>query len=96
MENNTQQSETAQRLRDFHEQSKNVKSKKEPRHSEDILQFCAVVIIIISILSCPILCFAYGFNFFLALWYAFGGFTFGILLYVVAKICRLLDIIKDK
>lgn len=92
MSENPQLNETAQRLKEFHEQSKKVKSPKEPRHSEDVLQFCGVVFIFFSIISGLVLYLGYDFNFFVALGCAFGGFTFGIFLYVIGKICRLLSI----
>lgn len=96
MEENTQQNETDQSLKEFHEKSKNVKSPKEPHHSEDVLQFCAVVFIFLSIISGIVLWLGLDFNFFVALGYAFAGFTFGILLYVIGKICRLLSIMCNK
>ena len=90
-EKDSQHKQTTQILTEFHRQAKEIKPAKEPTHSEDVLQFCAFIIMILSIISCPVICLAYDFNFFIALGLAFVGFTSGVLLYVVAKICRLLD-----
>ena len=83
--------QTAERLSQFHQQN----SEKSETHSEGLLSICSVAVSILSILAGIFLWVGLDFGFWTSLLYAFGGFTTGLLMYVVAKICRLLVEIRD-
>lgn len=80
--------ETAERLKRFHEQTK--RQPKEPIHSDIILAFCAVIIIIVGVIAS-----FFAFKGFVCAIYAFLSFTTGVFLYTVAKIYTTLREIRD-
>ena len=80
--------ETAERLKRFHEQTK--RQPKEPIHSDIILAFCAVIIIIVGVIGS-----FFAFKGVDCAIYAFLSFTTGVLLYTVAKIYTTLREIRD-
>ena len=79
---------------EFHAQTKRQQPKET--QSEEVLTVCGIILMIIAVLGGLVMWFAYDFNFFIALAYAFGGFVFGLTIYVIAKICKVLVEIRDK
>ena len=85
-ENTTEQ--TAERLREFHEQSK--RQPKEPIHSDKILAICVWIITVGGIIGSFV-----TFNGIEAMVSAFLSFTTGVFLYTIARIYTTLREIRD-
>lgn len=90
----SEENNTEQLLKDFHAQTKRQQPKET--QSEEVLTVCGIILMIIAVLGGFVMWFAYDFNFFIALGYAFGGFVLGLTVYVIAKICKVLVEIRDK
>lgn len=69
---------------------------KKETSSEEVLAFCAVMWIILSIGIGAYMWIGKEMSLLAVFPYIFGCFTFGVLLYVIAKICRLLVEIRNK
>lgn len=91
-----EENKTREAIEEFHRICKNVKGPHKKTQSQEVLSVCAVIIMIIAVISFLALFLAYNWDFLPALGYGFAFFVSGLTIYVIAKICTVLIDIKDK